>query len=128
MEAFVTMVRETLQATSLRLSVVELLFFYAIARKTRSYYDRHRRPRRCAPRSTCRSLRRSARGGQMVQTGGPGCAAPPRRPRNRSRQAREEEILRARDAALSFGCAARGPREQLRDRRRARALHVDVWL
>ena len=38
------------------------------------------------------------------------------------------EVLRARNAALSFGRAAHGPRAQLRHRRHPRSLHVDERL
>src|SRR3989442_5618369 len=41
---------------------------------------------------------------------------------------RSQEILRARDAALSFGRVAYGTRAQLFDRRRSCALHVDARL
>src|ERR1700756_2866141 len=40
----------------------------------------------------------------------------------------EEEVLRARNAAVSLRRAAHGARAQLFDRRRAGPLHVDEWL
>jgi hypothetical protein len=99
------------------------LIFLCLRRQLGNRHRDQPRPPRTPRSSQRRPLRSPARRNQMVRP------LAKRSPALRRRASlRQEEILRARNAALSLRRAAHGPRAQLCHRRRARPLYVDERL